>query len=56
MKLTDDDIAEYQKLVKKQHGIDISKAATLEDALSLINFVHLTHNLPNKNAENANVE
>jgi hypothetical protein len=37
--LTDEDIVEYQKLVKDRHGIDISKEDALEDVLSLINFV-----------------
>ena len=52
MKLTDEDIVEYQKLVKNRHGIDISEDDALEDALSLINFVSLVHKLPNKNEAN----
>ena len=39
--LTDSDIAEYQKLVKDRHGIDISKEDALEDATSLIQFVKI---------------
>ncbi|MEI6144223.1 MAG: hypothetical protein WCP91_01340 [Candidatus Berkelbacteria bacterium] len=52
MKLTDQDVAEYQKLVKNRHGIDISKEDALEDALSLVNFVRLVHKLPNQDAKN----
>lgn len=43
MKLSDEDIVEYQALVKARHGIEISKAEALEDALSLINFVRLCY-------------
>jgi len=52
MKLTDEDISEYQKLVKNRHGIDISKADASEDALSLVNFVRPVHKLPSKNETN----
>lgn len=47
MILTDEDIIEYQGLVKKRLGLDISKEKALEDALSLIQFVRLAYKIPN---------
>lgn len=41
MILTDKDIAEYQSLVKKRFGTDISKKEALKNASSLIQFVKL---------------
>lgn len=46
MMLSDEAIAEYQALVRKRHGIEISKAEALEEALSLINFVRLCYKRP----------
>lgn len=43
MELTDENITEYQNLVREQHGIEISREDALEDALSLINFVRLVY-------------
>ena len=42
MILTDEDITEYQELVKKVRGIEITRAEALEDATSLIEYVRLT--------------
>lgn len=42
MILTDEDITEYQELVKEVRGIEITREEALEDALSLIEYVRLT--------------
>lgn len=41
MILTDEDIIEYQDLVRKRHGIEISKEEALKDASCLIQFVKI---------------
>lgn len=53
MLLSDEDVVEYQTLVKKRHGIEISKAEALEDALSLINFVRLCYKKPDQTQNTA---
>jgi hypothetical protein len=52
MVLTDEDIIEYQGLVKARFGLDISKEEALEDALSLINFVRVAYRPVKKKDEN----
>lgn len=42
MILNEADITEYQDLVRKRFGREISRDEALEDALSLIQFVSLT--------------
>jgi len=52
MILTEADITEYQELVKKRFGLEISKEEALEDASSLIQFVKLCAEAKQKYAQN----
>jgi len=42
MILTEADITEYQGLIRKRFGLEVSRDEALEDALSLIQFVKNT--------------
>ncbi len=49
MILNEVDITEYQDLIRKRFGREISRDEALEDALSLIQFVSLTQKAIAKN-------
>lgn len=43
MKLTEQDIKNYQAIHKEYYGVDISKEKAMEDGLSLIRLMQLIH-------------
>jgi hypothetical protein len=43
MKLSDEQIAVYQKLYKENYGIDLTKQEALGQALALINIVQISY-------------